>query len=86
TLFILPDADQEMLAVQFLAFCDLMVDYMAFCDSFEQETNPAELAEMCRLFVETGAAQAQSYLQQIHQSFYARALGEETDAPPHIVV
>jgi hypothetical protein len=70
TFFILPEDAQDTLARDFLVFIELMVEYMANCDSFELEPKESELVQMRDLFVHSGAEAVRAYLNQVHQEYY----------------
>jgi hypothetical protein len=72
TFFVLPEDAQEGLAKDFVEFTELVVEYMATCDSFELAPSEQELVRMRDAFVESGAAAVRSYLHEIHQPFYEK--------------
>jgi len=70
TFFVLPEDAQDSLARDFLAFTELIVEYMANCDSFALEPKEAELVHMRDLFVMSGADAVRAYLAELHQPYY----------------
>lgn len=76
--FVLPADNQDKLATQFLEFTELVVEYMATCDSFDIEPDQNQLAQLRDLFVETGSNSARDYLEAIHKPYHDAI---QSDAP-----
>lgn len=70
TFFVLPEDAQDSLAKDFLAFTELIVEYMANCDSFGVEPKETELVHMRDLFVKSGAEAVRNYLAELHRPYY----------------
>jgi hypothetical protein len=91
--FVLPDENQMELASQFLGFTDMVIDYLAVCDSFGLEPKEKELESLQRRFVDEGLTSARQYLAEIHGKYHEEigepeTTGEEmtVSAPTNLVV
>jgi len=84
TFFVLPEEAQEGLAATFLEFTDLMVDYMANCDLFGSEPNPADLQEMRTRFIAEGPSAVRRYLGEIHEELYRILQTDDAAAPSSV--
>lgn len=73
--FVLPEDNQKALAKQFLGFTDIVIDYLAVCDSFGLEPHPGELENIRRCFVEDGLQAARQYLVEVHGEYHEQ-IGE----------
>jgi hypothetical protein len=84
TFFVLPEEAQEGLAATFLEFTDLMVDYMANCDLFGSEPNPADLQDMRTRFIAEGPSAVRRYLEEIHEELYRILQTDDAAAPSSV--
>lgn len=76
--FVLPEQNQDKLARDFIGFTDLVVEYMATCESFDKKPLEKELHEIRNHFVNNGLESASKYLHTLHKDYEKIVNEDET--------